>query len=104
MGINKIFIYILTAMVLSGCVQTTAMLGPGLTLVSTGNVVQAGINYSANKVIEDETGKTPTEHFKGSINKKEIKKLEINKIKKKFIILVKSNLKKTRKKIINLKD
>ena len=83
------------------------MLGPTFTLVSTGNVVQAGINYSANKVIEEETGKTPTEHLTSSINNNEIKKIEIskiNKVKKEFIILVKSNLKKTRTKIINLKD
>ena len=104
MRLILIFFYLFISILFSGCFQSTAMLGPTFTLVSTGNVVQAGINYSANKVIEDETGKTPTEHFKGSINKKEIKKLEINKIKKKFIILVKSNLKKTRKKIINLKD
>ena len=35
MGINKIFIYIVTVLILSGCAQSTAMLGPALTLVST---------------------------------------------------------------------
>ena len=56
MGINKIFIYIVTGIILSGCAQSTAMLGPALTLASTGNVSQAGITYFTNKAVEKETG------------------------------------------------
>ena len=44
MGINKIFIYILTGIILSGCAQSTAMIGPAITLASSGNVSQARIN------------------------------------------------------------
>ena len=84
------------------------MVGPAFTLVSTGNPIQAGLSYSANKVIEDNTGKTPTEHLMSSIEEKKVKNNQINNIEKAkedFIILVKTNFEKTRKKLITtLKD
>jgi hypothetical protein len=33
------------------------MLGPGITLATTGNVAQAGFQYAANTAIKNETGK-----------------------------------------------
>ena len=42
---------------LSGCLQTTALLGPGVTIATTGNVLQAGFQYGANEAIKNETGK-----------------------------------------------
>ena len=108
MRLVLIFSYLITSILISGCFQSTAMVGPAFTLASTGNVVQAGLSYSANKAIEDNTGMTATEHLINSIEEKNIKKQEINKInkiKEEFIILVKSNFKKTRKKLItSLKD
>ena len=41
----------------NGCLQSTAMLGPGITLVTSGNVVQASFQYAANSAIKKETGK-----------------------------------------------
>ena len=52
MGINRIFIYVITGLILSGCAQTTAMVGPALTLVSTGNVSQAGVTFITNKAVK----------------------------------------------------
>ena len=52
----------------NGCIQTTAMLGPGLTIVTTGNVLQAGLQYGANSVIEKETGKNTFEHFQDVVD------------------------------------
>jgi len=103
-----IFSYFILSIVISGCFQSTAMVGPAFTLVSTGNPIQAGLSYSANKVIEDNTGKTPTEHLMSSIEEKKVKNNQINNIEKAkedFIILVKTNFEKTRKKLITtLKD
>ena len=107
MRLVLILTYFFTFILISGCFQSTTMIGPAFTLASTGNVVQAGFNYSANKAIKDNTGKTSTEHLMSSIEEKKIKKKEINrinKIKKEFVILVKSNFKKTREKIISLQD
>ena len=56
MGINRVFIYIIFGLVLNGCAQSTAMLGPAITLASTGNVGQAGMTYFTNKAVEKETG------------------------------------------------
>ena len=47
----------LSLIFLNGCLQSTAMLGPGVTLVTTGNVAQAGFQYAANNAIKNETGK-----------------------------------------------
>ena len=41
---------------LNNCMQSTAMIGPTMTLVSTGNLYQAGFSYGANKAVEKETG------------------------------------------------
>ena len=46
----------LSLIFLNGCLQSTAMLGPGVTLV-TGNVAQATFQYAANSAIKNETGK-----------------------------------------------
>ena len=47
----------LSLIFLNGCLQSTAVLGPGVTLISTGNVTQAGFQYVANSAIKNETGK-----------------------------------------------
>jgi hypothetical protein len=52
--ISLIFFYLIF---LNGCLQTTALLGPGVTIATTGNVVQAGFQYTANRAIKNETGK-----------------------------------------------
>jgi hypothetical protein len=44
---------------LNGCLQSTALLGPGMTVAATGNVLQAGFQYGANTAIKNETGKDP---------------------------------------------
>ena len=51
----KIFFIIFSLIFLNGCLQTTALLGPGITIATTGNVLQAGFQYGANTVIENET-------------------------------------------------
>tara|TARA_Y100000590_G_C15579338_1_gene961674 strand:+ start:177 stop:464 length:288 start_codon:yes stop_codon:yes gene_type:complete len=88
-------------MFLNGCFQSTAMVGPAITLASTGgNIYQAGMSYGANKAVENETGMTTTEYVSKVIEdangKKKKKKLE-----KKLFILVKSNIEKTRKLLSN---
>ena len=91
----KIYFLILISISLSGCIQSTTLLGPGVTIFTTGNVMQAGIQYGANTEIKNETGKNAFEHLKDAIDEKQDdKKLEnkikdlatntINKVKKKL--------------------
>jgi len=47
---------------LNGCIETTAFLGPAISVGTTGNVYQASLSYSTNKIIHSTTGKTPIEH------------------------------------------
>ena len=93
MGIKKILSCILVGIILSGCAQSTAMIGPALTLASSGNVSQAGLTFFTNKAVEKETG-MDTVSFVSN-------KLEQNSSKnRKFRKLVETNFEKTRKKLI----
>ena len=63
----KLYFILLSFIFLSGCFQSSALLGPGMTIISSGNVAQAGLHYGANTVIKKETGKFPIIHFKETI-------------------------------------
>ena len=82
---------------LNGCLQSTALLGPGVTIATTGNVVQAGFQYTANRAIKNETGKDALTHLKSAIDEeKKNQRLEkiignftqntIERVKKKLLI------------------
>ncbi len=93
MGVKKILSCILVGIILSGCAQSTAMLGPALTLATTGNATQAGMTFFTNKAVKKETG-MDTVSFVSN-------KLEQNSSKnRKFRKLVETNFEKTRKKLI----
>ena len=96
MGINKAFIYIAVVTILSGCVQSTAMLGPAITLASTGNASQAGITFFTNKAVEKETGMNTVSYVSKKIEQQNSK----TKLKREFKNLVETNFVKTREKLI----
>jgi uncharacterized protein YceK len=96
MGINKIFIYIVTGIILSGCAQSTVMLGPALTLASTGNVSQAGITFITNKAVQKETGMDTVSFVSQKFEQKNSK----TKLRREFKKLVETNFEKTREKLI----
>ena len=98
MILKKIIIGLFFICFLNGCVQSTALLGPAYTLVSTGNVYHAGLSYGSNQAIKKATGKTTTENIKSFLVKEEIVKEEENY--DQFFALVKSRIDKTHK-IIN---
>ena len=93
MGINKIFIYIISGFILSGCVQSTAMMGPAITLASTGNISQAGVTFFTNKAVKKETGMDTVSFVSNKIEQNSSKN-------RKFKKLVETNFEKTRKKLI----
>ena len=111
MILKKIFIGLFFICFLNGCAQTTALLAPAYTLISTGNVYHAGLSYGSNQAVKKITGKTTTENIKNLIVKKEVKVKEKTIVKQKikveevenydeFFALVKSRIEKTHK-IIN---
>ena len=95
MKLFKILFILSFLIFLNGCLQTTAMLGPGLTIATTGNVLQAGFQYGANSVIEKETGKNTIEHFQDAVSNQSKNK----KFQKKFINVVEKQFKLTREKL-----
>ncbi len=97
MGIKRILIYIASTAILSGCAQSTAMLGPAITLASTGNVSQAGIAFFTNKVVEKETGMNTVSFVSSKIEQNGSK----TRIGREFKELVETNFEKTRQKLIS---
>ena len=65
----KILLIFSSSIFLNGCLQSTALLGPGVTIATTGNVVQAGFQYGLNKKIKNETGKDAIVYVKEVVEK-----------------------------------
>ena len=96
MKLKKIYFLVLISIMLTGCIQSTALLGPGVTIATTGNIMQAGLQYSANTAIKNETGKDAFTHLKDAVKEeKDIQKFE-NKIKD----LAKNTIDRVKKKLI----
>ena len=76
---------------LTGCVQSSALLGPIYTLGTTGKVHQAGLSYGSDKVITTLTGKSSLENIEGLLKAKK----QDSDLRK----LVKKRIKETRKKL-----
>ena len=91
----KILLIFFSLIFLNGCLQTTALLGPGITVATTGNVMQAGFHYGANSVIEKETGKNTFEHFQSVVDGQKKNK----RFREKFTNLVENKFELTRKKL-----
>tara|TARA_B100000780_G_C20790306_1_gene313858 strand:- start:119 stop:409 length:291 start_codon:yes stop_codon:yes gene_type:complete len=91
MFLKKIIMGIFVLSTLNGCVQNTAFLGPAYTYGTSGNIFQAGLSYSSEKVVNNITGKSVSQNIK------DILVLEKNDTE--FEKLVKKNIKETRKKL-----
>ena len=97
MKIFKLFFVIFSLLFLSGCIQTTSLLGPGITIASTGNVLQAGFRYGANEAVKNETGKDVLTHIKDTVDEKnKQKKLHV-----KLRQLLKNRIETTRQKLLS---
>jgi len=96
MKFKKIYFLVLISIMLTGCIQSTALLGPGITIATTGNIMQAGLQYGANTAIKNETGKDALTHLKDAVEEeKDTQKFE-NKIKD----LAKNTIDRVKKKLI----
>ena len=96
MKFKKIYFLVLISIMLTGCIQSTALLAPGITIATTGNIMQAGLQYSANTAIKNETGKDALIHLKDAVEEEKDIKIFENKIKD----LAKSSIDKIKKKLI----
>ena len=97
MKILKIFFITSYLIFLSGCFQTTSLLGPGVTVATTGNVIQAGFQYGANTALKNETGKDVLTHIKDKVDDKHKEKKLHVKLKE----LLENRIEITRQKLLS---
>ena len=96
MKFKKIYLVVLISIILSGCIQSTALLGPGITIATTGNIMQAGFQYGANSAIKKETGKDALTHLKNAVEEEQ----DNQKLEKKIKNLAKSTIKRIKNKLL----
>ena len=104
---KKIAFILMSVVLLTGCAQSTAFLGPAITVAATGNIAQAGFTYGTNEVFKRETGKDTIQYVSSLLEPEdknllehEDKKITIN---EDLVALVESRIKKTRKKLLQQK-
>ena len=82
-------------LLLSACAQSTAFIGPAITIGNTGNVMQAGFSYGSNIAVKNTTGKTPGEHVTSYVEEKR----EEKKIRNEIANYIESHIETMRKKL-----
>ena len=92
---RKILVILLSLVLLSACAQSTALIGPAITIGNTGNVMQAAFSYGSNMAIKQTSGKTPGEHVASYIEEKNEKK----KVRKEIVLYLESHIQMMRKKL-----
>mgnify|MGYP003687269855 FL=1 len=80
---------------LSGCLQSTALLGPSMTVATTGNILQAGFRYGSNTAIKNEIVNDTLEHLQDAVESQS----KSHKFKKNFTDLVEKKFELTRQKL-----
>ena len=106
---KKIFSVLAMAFLLSGCVESMALLGPASSVVGSGNVAQSAFSSTVSYGIKKQTGKSPSEHALAYVKKhnpenkseKCVKFLE--KTNSKTCAALNKNIDKTKKKLVKVK-
>ncbi len=96
---RNILLILISFLLLGACAQSTAFIGPAITVGSTGNVMQAGFSYASNMAVKKTTGKTPSEHVSLYVEDKKQEK----KIRKEMVIYLQSHIEIMKDKL-NLKN
>ena len=104
MKVKKLTLMIFGLITLNGCVDGTALLGPAISVGTSGNVYQASLSYTSNQVIYRATGKTPVEHIATLLDPKDEFEGDLNLILADNIGKIKKVLDKSDEKIISKKD
>ena len=67
---KKTLILIASLLILNGCYQSTAsLIGPTVTLGTSGNIAQSALSYSVNESVKKATGEYPADHIKKRFKK-----------------------------------
>ena len=89
MNLKKITLLISSSILLNGCIETTALLGPAVTGGTSGNVYQESISFVSGETISRTTGKYPLQHFQKLVQTLEQSKINrsMNEAKKDLVKL-----------------
>ena len=103
---KKILSFLLTFILLTGCAESLALLGPTSTAVTGGNIAQSAFSSAVNYGVKKQTGKSPMEHalaYAEEMNpekKKEPCLSFVEKTNSEICVIVKKQLKITKTKIL----
>jgi len=103
---KKILSLLLGLTLLTGCVESLALLGPTSTAVTGGNIAQSAFSSAINYGVKKQTGKSPMEHaiaYAEEINPKKKKEPCLSFVKKtnsEICAIVKKQLKLTKSQLL----
>ena len=96
----RVLMIILSFFFLTGFVPIFSLVGPGVTVLTSGNIYKASAQFVINQKIEKETGKNSLALIKETFVKEEInKKIKKNTFDEDLRQLVETRIKMTRKKL-----
>ena len=97
----RILTIILSFFFLTGFVPMLSFVGPGVTVLTSGNIYKASAQFIVNQRIEKETGKNSLTLIKETLVEETDKQFKINSFDEDFRQLVKTRIKITRQKLDN---
>ena len=99
---KKLLLILISFLLLGACAQSTAFIGPAITVGSSGNVMQSGFSYGSNLAVKKATGKAQSEHVSSSLKEKNDEKKLIKQeeeIRKEMVSYLKSHIEIIRNKL-----
>ena len=97
----RILTVIMSFFFLTGFVPILSFVGPGVTVLTSGNIYKASAQFIINQRIEKETGKNSLALIKETLVEETDKKLKKNSFDEDFRQLVETRIKMTRQKLDN---
>ena len=103
---KKIFGLLITLLLLNGCAESLALLGPASTAAGGGNIAQSALSSAITYGVKKQTGMSPTEHALAYVkennpeNKKEKCVSFLESTNSEVCAAVKKNILKTKEKIV----
>ena len=97
----RILTVIVSFFFLTGFVPILSLIGPGVTVLTSGNIYKASAQFIINQRIEKETGKNSLTLIKETLIEETDKKIKINSFDKDLRKLVETRIKMTRQKLDN---
>ena len=97
----RILTIILSFFFLTGFVPILSFVGPGVTVLTSGNIYKASAQFIVNQRIEKETGKNSLTLIKETLVEETDKKIEYNSFEEDLRQLVESRIKMTKQKLDN---